>query len=292
MGRPATSNIRLFQRFQLCWHSQSTLAVFTTSWKKWVTNHPYFRLHTTLVGINTVDTYRLSNFHSILSSNHVVGFRRLAEYRRTIHDDPDLPLVQSEIEKNNYTMRSFAGVLAHQIVKFAEMQLDYSTLRRNIDASSLISCSQSSHAMIQETTHSQSTSSVIHIQESDNEESPILWSSQDTYREVLDTVYDVNGNIHQAVRIGVFHQFHGDNKESLHTCKESPRLCFNHIEKRSKCSSLSNKTRVMCLQCKIPLCYPLRSKSIDKKSISCFANHVHSIPKTVSKVSCKYVRNG
>ena len=41
--------------------------------KKWVTTQPYFRLHTTLVGINVVDTYRLSQFHSILSSNQAVN---------------------------------------------------------------------------------------------------------------------------------------------------------------------------------------------------------------------------
>ena len=45
--------------------------------KRWVTNDGYFRLATTLVGINTVDCWRLASFHNILDKDQV-GITRFA----------------------------------------------------------------------------------------------------------------------------------------------------------------------------------------------------------------------
>jgi len=35
--------------------------------KKWLTKNPYFRLATTLIGINVVDTFLLANYHGIIN---------------------------------------------------------------------------------------------------------------------------------------------------------------------------------------------------------------------------------
>ena len=77
--------------------------------KKWVTNNCWMRLFTTLLSINTVDTFRLSKFHNLLPT----GKFSLTGADNIIHGDED--------ESNNYTMRKFAGVLATQLLIKARM---------------------------------------------------------------------------------------------------------------------------------------------------------------------------
>ena len=35
--------------------------------KKWLTKDAYFRLTTSLIGINVVDTYKLADFHGVIN---------------------------------------------------------------------------------------------------------------------------------------------------------------------------------------------------------------------------------
>ena len=93
--------------------------------KKWVTSKPYFRLHTTLVGINVIDTYRLSHFHSIFSSNKAIGFRRIyndltVETPLSPNDESHLCRPNFDESKNHYTIRAFAGVLAQQLIHYIQ----------------------------------------------------------------------------------------------------------------------------------------------------------------------------
>jgi hypothetical protein len=71
-------------------HNQAHLAELALE-KHWLTQNPYFDLHTTLLGINVVDCYKLSLHHKII--NH------------------HLP------NKEYMTMTCFAGILAHQLIK-------------------------------------------------------------------------------------------------------------------------------------------------------------------------------
>ena len=69
--------------------------------KRWVTMDCWFRLFTTLLGINVVDTFRLASFHGILSQN-----------RLNIDNDIDS-------DANGYSMKKFAGILSMQLLYMA-----------------------------------------------------------------------------------------------------------------------------------------------------------------------------
>jgi len=64
--------------------------------KKWLTKNPFFRLTTTLLGINVTDTFLLANHHRII--NHTSG---------------------TSSEKN-ITIQRFAGLLAFQLLQNAK----------------------------------------------------------------------------------------------------------------------------------------------------------------------------
>jgi hypothetical protein len=67
--------------------------------KCWVTQDPYFRLHTTIVGMNVVDCWKLAGFHGLfegLPSN---------QYRREEHAMP---------------IKKFAGILSYQLIVFSK----------------------------------------------------------------------------------------------------------------------------------------------------------------------------
>jgi hypothetical protein len=63
--------------------------------KKWLTKDAYFRLATTHIGINVVDSYKLADFHGI------INFKK------------------KSIEKKMTVVR-FAGILGHQLIKNAQ----------------------------------------------------------------------------------------------------------------------------------------------------------------------------
>ena len=75
--------------------------------KKWVTFDPYFRLATTLLGINVVDTYRLARFHNMLPRGKM---RLNKDYEKDFDED----------DENGFTMKRFAGVLSTQLLYMAE----------------------------------------------------------------------------------------------------------------------------------------------------------------------------
>ena len=92
--------------------------------KRWLTQNPYFRLHTTIIGINVVDCYKLSEHHDII--NH-------------------------RIPNNEYkmTMTQFASVLANQLINNVDRILCfYSPLSQEVtsllDAPSNITVSNES----------------------------------------------------------------------------------------------------------------------------------------------------
>ena len=68
--------------------------------KKWVTQNPWFRLATTLVGITVTDTFLLSTYHKLIN---------LAK-----RNDDD--------QENKVSIQRFAGILAHQLISYAGKQ--------------------------------------------------------------------------------------------------------------------------------------------------------------------------
>ncbi len=61
--------------------------------KKWITTNPYFRFHTTLIGINTVDCFHLAKWHDLLG-----------------------PLKTAGVGRSPVSISKFAGVLSKQLI--------------------------------------------------------------------------------------------------------------------------------------------------------------------------------
>jgi hypothetical protein len=62
--------------------------------KKWLTKDPWFRLTTTLIGMNVMGTWKLASFHGIINSNK---------------SDPDKMMA----------ITRFAGIVGHQLIHSA-----------------------------------------------------------------------------------------------------------------------------------------------------------------------------
>ena len=82
--------------------------------KKWVTHNAYFRLATTLTGMNVVDTYRLARFHSILPASKFKVIDIDRGHKQDVDIDGD----------GDYTMRKFAGVLSKQLLIMSDSLSD------------------------------------------------------------------------------------------------------------------------------------------------------------------------
>ncbi len=63
--------------------------------KKWLTKNPFFRLTTTLIGINVMDTFLLASHHKVINLNDATGSQKLS-------------------------IRRFAGMLAFQLIRQAK----------------------------------------------------------------------------------------------------------------------------------------------------------------------------
>jgi hypothetical protein len=74
-------------------HNQASQANLALE-KKWLTKDPWFRLTTTLIGINEMDTWKLASFHGIINSNK---------------SDPDKMMA----------ITRFAGIVGHQLIHSA-----------------------------------------------------------------------------------------------------------------------------------------------------------------------------
>ncbi len=98
---------------------------------------------------------------------------------------------------------------------------------------------------------------------------------------ILDQVlYDVNGDVHQAVRIAPLFDTDGNY------CKPVARYCSMKLENMTKSKHelcLLTKTRIKCKQCRVPLCYHIKTMLFggnqDNRRRYCFIRHVEGIPK-------------
>ena len=262
--------------------------------KKWVTCNCFFRCHTTLVGMNVVDTFHLANFHSILSENSVTGFRRMHSLNEDILQEAEDNSNASEM--NKYTMKAFAGVLAHQLIKFSEIKSDAQVFRAN--RSSILtrpaSCARNLNNVYctRSTTIEDPVDAVMSDVGEDEETLQVTFSTKNATMEdadkgdvieILEEVYDINGNVHQAVRIG-------DSVDGVgNICKQTVRMCSRRLSRKGGSCPVT-KTRVKCFQCNVPLCYPLRHVHQKDKAKYCFIQHINSISKNAAPPSSRFIR--
>ena len=81
--------------------------------KKWVTQSGYFRIHTTVTGINVVDTMMLCIHHGLLQQ-HKTGIQ-VKHFLNKCGVDRD----DDEDDITKYSMTTFAGILARQLLNMA-----------------------------------------------------------------------------------------------------------------------------------------------------------------------------
>jgi hypothetical protein len=85
--------------------------------KKWVTQSGYFQIHTTMVGINMVDTMMLCIHHGLLQQHkhgiqvkHFLNKCGIDRDRDGDHDEEDI---------TKFSMTTFAGILGRQLLNLA-----------------------------------------------------------------------------------------------------------------------------------------------------------------------------
>jgi hypothetical protein len=260
--------------------------------KKWVTTNPYFRLHTTLIGINVIDTFQLATFHGIIGRQN-----------RLYEEDAD-----DDEEKNITAIQRFGGILARQLVMMAngfdERRNRQFLARMNCLGSGMVgnSFSQESNewdenereegeeednvsaiddgggsrvSIFSDVAHSASTVQRDEGDESADEQQSIERNKKRERNTVLvDSVTDRLGNTHQAVKNPWKLQVKGSAAGKGYT--PAYPCCLDGCNKRS---------RVHCYQCNKVYCFSLND---DKKShidgstgmvigdrMSCFYKHVH-----------------
>ncbi len=260
--------------------------------KKWVTCLPFFRLHTTLIGINVIDTYRLSHFHSILSSHRVTGFRKTFRTGDAMVMNEGGDLTDSTY-LNAYTIKSFAGVLAHQLLKYAQI-VGTGSVPHNEPLIPTVRILRNENQ-----TRSNRSSTMSDSEEENNANRYQDEDCTDVY-EVLDEIFDCNGRLHQAVRIGGNISARTLDVEGTTTATTRPRLCAYKFENTIggfECTM--KRTRVKCLQCNVPYCYPIRitcttscSRSASRAAVNrcCFKRHVNNIDKDDCPPQNRFVR--
>jgi len=123
-------------------------------------------------------------------------------------------------------------------------------------------------------------------------ETKLVTPEDNVLYEVLEEIYDVNGKVHQAVRMGTSVNSQGTQGRQV------ARFCVNKYKARQQrgFSSMYKcplyRTRVKCLQCNMPLCYPLKfSHNEEKRKNSiCFMTHVNAIERDNVELKRKFVR--
>ena len=123
---------------------------------------------TTLIGINVVDAFRLSAHYGIYSKKN----------KKFIGDDDD------------YSVRAFAGVLTNQLILYAKRQeyKEYSP-RRTL------------HFSPAKRSKSDQSDDIEYISSGEEDHGNNLVDNEKESRlDIVDTLYDINGDVHHAVK--------------------------------------------------------------------------------------------
>jgi hypothetical protein len=260
--------------------------------KKWVTTNPYFRLHTTLTGINVVDTFQLASFHGIIGRDQSLT---------TDYDD-------DEEEKNVTAIQRFGGILAKQLVMKAqglnERRKELFRVRMNCLGTGMgdFASSQESNEINEEDDEvgisaalDEDVSTISGIgggdgngnSDDDDEDSIIKGGksvesgsinnkNRNKQTVLLHSMVDRMGSTHQAVKNQWKVQKNGDRAGKGYT---PAYVC--------SMDGCKKKSRVHCYQCNKVFCFSLVD---DKESSmggstgmvtgdtdSCFVKHVHQV---------------
>ena len=199
------------------------------------------------------------------------------------------------------TMKKFAVILAEQLMESADIAMT-GGVPRNLTESASPSLEAAQDESIARTRRQEqlrlaSRPTLNDSEEEQESKETRLVSTQPQQfpiYEVLEELYDINGKLHQAVRMGS--QFDNDGMY----CKQVARMCINKFKRVSSDASgekhvnkcLLYRTRVKCLQCNVALCYPLKLDYYNrqKKNQYCFMTHISKIEKDNSEPERKFTR--
>ena len=176
---------------------------------------------------------------------------------------------------NEYTMKAFAGVLAHQLIKYVENQVDGAVLRTR----TLMPVQTIGPDLYHDECSPLTPPSVMTLSEDEETEYSQGTSTSARKVEVIEEATDVNGKVHQAVKIGY---------NMIDPTKAQPKMCTYRGSTQLTCQK--SRTRVMCLQCKVPLCYPLNKRQSAERINYCFFTHIKLVKKDTDEgKKVKYV---
>jgi hypothetical protein len=239
--------------------------------KKWVTQSGYFRIHTTLIGINVVDTMMLGIHHGLLhQQNHGIQVKTfLQRCQANIKE-------QDDQDTTKYSMTTFAGVLARQLLnmgndcdKKEKRSVRSASIEHPLEINCIERCNSLSSVSVSSSydcSMQKARSTTNDNQDNDSDEVDSLEVRKVHERTVV-AYCDVMGNMHNGVKL---------NKKKQRTngrCYTPTMKCAYPGCKKS--------TRVMCYQCHAPFCYPLMSSKDRKEDETdvCFVKHINCIKK-------------
>ena len=251
--------------------------------------------------MNAVDTYHLAGLHNIFGMNKACGFRRVYNMDLDLTDE----LHQDPQELNSYTMKSFASVLANQLMKFADVEVTGRVPRRNLGGGGSLPSMPLARTRGQERVQQNTASTysnrlmrdAMNISSDEDDtangaKTKLATPEDGVLYEVHEEIYDVNGKVHQAVRMGTSVNSQGtQGRQVARFCVNKYKACQERgFSFMHKCPMYC--TRVKCLQCNMPLCYPLKFSHNEekRKNSTCFMTHVNGIARDNVESQRKFVR--
>ena len=209
-------------------------------WKKWVTHDCYFRLTTSTVGINVTDSWNLIVFHSLFH-----------------------PRVQHIYANGNMPLKSFAGILAAELLQLAEREDEKSRMAQKRNLRMIES------SLNEPTDDSSDVSDVIEEFEDNNntekeqEGSSLIYSFETASGATIDGCKPVDVIM--------------DGYGKAHTVTRFPIVQTGLKQKKrarvQACACCKKETRIFCHECGVAYCY---SKGNDGHGRKCFQRHIPS----------------
>ncbi len=208
--------------------------------EKWVTHDCYFRLTTTLIGMNVIDTFLLSKYHNII------------DYKKK--------------ENSGMSVRRFAGALAFQLISRANNLAD--AARKFKDEN------DNEPSPPSKTVSVRSNGTLSTVSTSITSTSDILLASN---KKVLTVMMDVNGGTHTLVRYDIATNPSGRKRALSRPCKLCSGMCEEQGKQTKRKPLTEIKRRdagQYCYECGVNMAF---CHAPDR---NCFQKHISLIKRT------------
>ena len=247
--------------------------------KKWVTHTGYFRIHTTLVGMNVVDTLMLCFHHNILrNQKHGISINTLInKISMEEPNDPD--------DVRLYSMKKFGGIVAKQLLNIA----DGFGIAKSVNIPLVIQQKNSGLDSLSAISHSSSFSHFNRLAYKQTENDIDELSARSN-------IFGLNEDNKNAIKLASYNAGCHNAREVIVSYCDALGKTHNVIKNETKYQKTNNRPytrlkkcsypgcekycRTMCADCNIAFCYPLQNMSTCDQDDICFIKHVHRITRT------------